>query len=77
MMNVAAYTKRDQMMYPGYVNVTHDGAGAVVVTLRGDPKTVDGLAVCGETVSLKLSVDEWAMILKDLAGVVQLPGVEQ
>ncbi|MER9912808.1 hypothetical protein NKJ71_19470 [Mesorhizobium sp. M0050] len=112
MTNVAAYTKRDQL-FPGYVNVTNDERG-VVVTVRGDPKTIDGAYICGhahdrgrpgrctpgdqscnnycnmapekgpmqdaplackqthcgETVSVRLSVDEWTTLLKDLSGVV-------
>ncbi len=32
--------------YPGYVNVSRDG-GEVVVTVRGDPKVVNGAYICG------------------------------
>ena len=69
MSNVAAYTKRDQV-YPGYINATPAVDGMVVVTVRGDPKTVDGNTVCGDTVSVRLSSDEWAALVKDFAEVV-------
>jgi hypothetical protein len=46
MSNVVAYTKLDQL-FPGYINVTIADDGAVVITVRGDPKTVDGCYICG------------------------------
>lgn len=34
-------------IYPGYVNVSRDDDGSVVVTVRGDPHTRDGAYICG------------------------------
>jgi hypothetical protein len=105
---IAAYTKRDQI-FPGYVNASREDDGTVVVTVRGDPKTVDGIYICGhsldrgrpgrctpgdqscnnycnmapekgpmqdaplpcqqtysgETVSVRLTADEWARLLAE------------
>lgn len=34
-------------IYPGYINVSCEEDGSVVVIVRGDPKTVDGAYICG------------------------------
>jgi hypothetical protein len=34
-------------IYPGYINISEAGDGAVVITMRGDPTTRDGCFVCG------------------------------
>lgn len=44
---IAAYTTLAPI-YPGYVNVSSDDDGSVVVTVRGDPDTrADGFYTCG------------------------------
>lgn len=43
---IAAYTNPGAD-YPGYVNVSQDDDGSIVVTTRGDPKKVDGSYLCG------------------------------
>jgi len=98
-------------LFPGYVNVSRDDDGTVVITARGDPQTVDGVYICGhahdrgkpgrctpgdqscnnycnlapekgkmqdapapcqqtyqgETVTVRLSADEWSSLLASLA----------
>lgn len=34
-------------VYPGYVNVSRNDDGSVVITVRADPKTFDGEYICG------------------------------
>lgn len=41
-----AHTNLDPV-YPGYINATVVGDGTVKVTVRGDPKTRNGVFVCG------------------------------
>lgn len=43
---ITAVTKLDPS-YPGFVNVTREDDGFVVLTVRGDPKKVDGVYICG------------------------------
>ena len=43
---IAAYTKLDSV-YPGYVNVSSEDDGSVVVTARSDPTKQDGIYICG------------------------------
>lgn len=33
--------------YPGFINVSRDEQGAIIVTVRGDPTTRDGCHICG------------------------------
>jgi hypothetical protein len=34
-------------VYPGYINVSQEVGGAVVITMRGDPIIRDGAYICG------------------------------
>jgi len=43
---IAAHTTLAPV-YPGYVNVSREDDGSVVVTARGDPNVRDGAYVCG------------------------------
>ena len=43
---ITAYTKPGAN-YPGYVNVSRDDDGSIIITTRGDPKIVQGAFVCG------------------------------
>lgn len=45
---IAAVTTTTEV-YPGYLNVSADDAGAIVITARGDPTMVDGVRICGQT----------------------------
>jgi hypothetical protein len=99
-------------LFPGYINASRNEDGSVIVTVRGDPKSVDGAYICGhahdrgrpgrctpgdqscnnycnlapekgkmqdaparckqtfcgETVTLRLSADEWANVASEIAG---------
>ena len=43
---IAAHTKLTEI-YPGYVNVSADDDGSIILTVRGDPETRDGAYICG------------------------------
>lgn len=43
---IAAHTNADPT-YPGYVNFTREDDGSVTVIVRGDPKSVEGIYICG------------------------------
>lgn len=43
---IAAYTTLAPV-YPGYVNVSREEEGGVVITLRGDPTVREGAYICG------------------------------
>ncbi|WP_274626591.1 hypothetical protein [Arvimicrobium flavum] len=43
---IGAYTTMAEI-YPGYINVSQEDDGTVVVTMRGDPAKRDGAYVCG------------------------------
>lgn len=45
-MTIAAYTTLAPI-YPGYVNVSREDDGAVVIRVRGDPTIRDGAYICG------------------------------
>lgn len=43
---VAAYTNLEPS-YPGYVNISREDDGGVVITVRGDPTSREGYHLCG------------------------------
>ena len=64
---IAAHTTLAPV-YPGYVNVSRDDDGAVIVTVRGDPAVMnDASHICGQTVTVRLSADDWKALSHELA----------
>lgn len=43
---ITAHTKLDPV-YPGYVNISGEADGSVIVTARADPTVRDGVYICG------------------------------
>ncbi|MGN6142412.1 MAG: hypothetical protein ACTHOP_02350 [Mesorhizobium sp.] len=43
---IAAHTT-SAPIYPGYINVSRDDSGGVLITTRGDPKVRAGAYICG------------------------------
>lgn len=43
---IAAFTALGSI-YPGYINVSRDDDGTIIISMRGDPTVRDGRYVCG------------------------------
>lgn len=60
---IVAHTKLDPA-YPGYINITRQDDGRVVVIVRGDPISPANHPEPGEYAQLSLSAKEWEAVAR-------------